>query len=535
MIKTSFVTGFLVLAAMSPGIAGQQRSIRCRVTYCTTAQIYFDGGTEEGLSVGDTLAIARGDTSVGSAVISGIASHSSVGRPLSVILPPRIGDSGTVLKEGRPSRSVTAASDSTPALASGPPAPTSDVGRKPRENVLAGRVAFQYTGQVAEDSRVNINQPSVYTHMRLENLAGTGMSLSLYGHEYYEIGGAYLRYGDSTRSRFDLSELSIGLDRPAGTFGFSAGRFISRYVTGVGALDGGELFVRLGHFTAGAIAGAGVHSRVMGIGRNQRSMGGFLAYHQGESFMDSYDASVAYVRQTVGGNLDRAFFSLQNSLAMGSNLSAYGSADVELNQMTNGVISSHPAVSSILVFVNYAPAPWLSTNFGYDGTRSVYLFESMKDVSDSLFHEAMRQGFRFNGTVRLGMGYTLNTEASVSSRAGDGGSSHTLGAGIRVTDIFSSRVFGSFRYRNVGGSVLNGSQSTISIGRDFSHNVDILLQYDFRSYTVDRLKQDYSTQTYSGSANFWLSRNVYGAVGGDYVIDTNMNGIRYFLECGYRF
>jgi hypothetical protein len=439
------------------------------------------------------------------------------------------------MKEGTLPAPTDALRDSTAAESLLPPAASPDVERKPGENVLAGRVAFQYNGQVAEDSRLNINQPSFYAHMMLENLEGTGMSLSLYGREYYDAGGPYLRYGDSTHSRLDLSELSLGLDRQTFPLGFSAGRFISRYVTGVGALDGGELFVRQGRFTAGALAGTGVQGRVMGFGGNQRTVGGFLAYHQGESFFDSYDASAAYIRQSVGGGLDREFLSVQNSLALGTDFNAYGSADVELKEMTNGVIASHPSVSSLLLFVNFVPTPWLSTNFGYDGTRSVYLFESMKSVSDSLFHEALSHGFRLNGNVRLGKSYTLTAEAGVSSHGADGGSSHTLGAGIRVTDIFASRIFGGFRYRNVGGSILSGSQSTIELGRNFSQRVDIQIQYDSRSYTVDPLKQTYTTQTFSGNANLRLSRNLYGSLGADYVRDNTMNGFHYFLECGYRF
>ena len=535
MIRSSLFVGMFLFAGVSAGDAGQGRSIRCRVTYFTSAQIYFDGGKEEGLSVGDTLVIARGDTGVGTAVITAISTHSSVGHPFVFRVPPRIGDTGSFLKEGTAQAPPSPESDSSAAASALPPPSPPDVERKPGENVLAGRVAFQYNGQVAEDSRLNINQPSLYAHVKLENLEGTGMSLSLYGREYYDAGGPYLRYGDSTHSRFDLSELSLDLDRQTFPLGFSAGRFISRYVTGAGALDGGELFVRQGRFTAGALAGTGVESRVIGIGGNQRSVGGFLAYHQGESFFDSYDASAAYIRQTVGGSLDREFLSVQNSLAIGPDFNAYGNADVELKEMTGGVIASHPFVSSLLLFVNYVPTPWLWTSFGYDGTRSVYLFQSMKSVPDSLFHEALSHGFRLNGTVRLGTSYTLTTEAGVNSRAGDGGSSRTLGAGIRVTDIFSSRVFGGLRYRNVGGSILNGSQSTIELGRNFSQRVDIQIQYDSRSYTVDPLKQTYTTQTFSGNANFWISRTLYGTLGADYVRDNTMNGFHYFLECGYRF
>jgi len=64
MIRSSLFVGMFLFAGVSAGDAGQGRSIRCRVTYFTSAQIYFDGERKEGLSVGDTLVIARGDTGV---------------------------------------------------------------------------------------------------------------------------------------------------------------------------------------------------------------------------------------------------------------------------------------------------------------------------------------------------------------------------------------------------------------------------------------------------------------------------------------
>ena len=55
MIRSSLSAGMLFFVAISASDGGQVHPIRCRVTYCTSAQIYFDGGREEGLSVGDTL------------------------------------------------------------------------------------------------------------------------------------------------------------------------------------------------------------------------------------------------------------------------------------------------------------------------------------------------------------------------------------------------------------------------------------------------------------------------------------------------
>lgn len=531
----STIALLLLVGLLAGSAAGQQRYLRCRITYCTTAHIYMDAGTAEGFAIGDTLSITRGDTSVGGVVITGIATHSAVARPIDVRRTPRIGDHGMIAKDVTAPPPPTAAVDTSMIIAS-PSLELPATGlQEHRTTVLSGRIAVQFTGLSAEDSRLTIAQPSLVAQVRLEDLAGTGMVVSLRGSGSYDKAGPYLRYGDSAHTRTDLREFSIALDQPGSVLGFSAGRFISRYVSGVGAIDGGEAFLRIGPFTAGGLAGGGVQSRVLGYGKAQRFAGGFLGYHAGTSLVDAYDASVAYVRQTVGGELDRAFLSIQNAIAMGSHLSAYGTVDVELKTMTNGVISSQPTLSSLLFFVNYVPMSWLSTNVGYDGTRSVYLFESMKGVSDSLFHEAMRQGFRVNGTARLGMGYTLTAELGINSRGGGGGSSHTIGAGLRVTDIFSTRVFGSARFRTVSGAFLDGTQWSFAVGRNIGRQIDALLQYETRSYSVGGSVQRYTTQTFSGSANMWLSRTLYSMVSADYILDPTMNGFRYFLELGYRF
>ena len=116
MIRSSLLAGMMFFVAISASDGGQMHPIRCRVTYCTSAQVYFDGGREEGLSIGDTMVIARGDSIVGSAVITAISSHSSVSRPFLSLLPPRVGDTGTLMKEGNLPPLPPAAGDSATVL-----------------------------------------------------------------------------------------------------------------------------------------------------------------------------------------------------------------------------------------------------------------------------------------------------------------------------------------------------------------------------------------------------------------------------------
>ena len=95
------------------------------------------------------------------------------------------------------------------------------------------------------------------------------MALSFAGREYYEMTDAYARYGDSVRSRFDMYQFQVERDRPGDWFGFSAGRMVSRYVSGLGTFDGGQFFLRQGAFTSGVMIGKGIEGRALGTGGNE--------------------------------------------------------------------------------------------------------------------------------------------------------------------------------------------------------------------------------------------------------------------------
>jgi hypothetical protein len=516
--------------------AQESGNISLTVTYVTSRQVYFDAGTEAGVTVGDTVVLSRSGQGMGDAVITAVASHSSVGRMLNPQAGIKNGDRGTITRDTKGKELQT----HIPEVVIGsnnaiPPASNETPVTRETENILSGRVGLQFTGEWADDSRLNVAQPAAVANLHVANLLGTGMTFSLYGREYSELTDAYARYGDSVRSRFDIYQFQLERDRREDWYGFSAGRMVSRYVSGLGTFDGGQVFLRQGAFTTGVLAGKGVRGRALGTGGDETKTAVFAGYRMEDQPLRYYEASIAYARQTVHGNLDRSFVYLQGSTSLGPQVSMFGNAEVDLNEMRDGQRVSATRLSSAMLYVNYFPQRWLSASLGYDGTRSVYLFETMKNIPDSLINESIRHGLHARVTVRPISSIILTGTASFGTRKGDTRDTRTISGGVRFLDIFGSGIHAGARYNGIVNVYLDGTDISYELERFFLSKVSLLLRYDHYSYSVAGNGHSYLTQTMSANISWYITRSWYCSGRGSYIIDDTMNSFGAFVEVGVRF
>jgi hypothetical protein len=517
--------------------AQQKQTIRCSVSYVATSVIYFDAGRENNLAAGDTMLVSRNNSTIGKVIITAVSKRSSAAQVVAQTVPIKIGDDGFIEKEIYPTISETKTDTVTSDTVA--PVQASVKGKSTAapltENIISGRIGLQYSGVSTGNSRFNLSQPSVVFRMDVQHLFGTDMVFTMYSRNYYDLSQNYSRYGGAGRMKNRLYEFLLSYDEPSAAIGYGIGRTTSRYVGGLGTFDGGQFLYHTGNVTTGVILGALVNDLSYDVNRDDNKGALFINYQYNGDVIKHYDGTLAYGQQLAGGKLDREFLYLQNFLSLGSDLSLYESTEIELNDINLGVRKRSFSFSNTYVSVNYSPLPWLSGNVGYDGSRSVYLFESMKSIPDTLFDKHLLQGYRAGATVRLPYFISLSGNLSYRTKKGDARDARTFSGTVRWTDVLGSEIGTSVRYADIIGIYTNGTNVTVDIDRTLFYRLSLALRYDYYSYTLISNRMSFVTHTYTFSGNYRITKMLYSAVNVDRVNDSAMNSYRVFIEAGVRF
>ncbi|MDD8017475.1 MAG: hypothetical protein PHP42_03805 [Bacteroidota bacterium] len=532
MMKNIFLL-ILVLCAFR-SLAQEKKEFRYSVSYVAASVVYVDAGRDQNIAVDDTLRIFHMTTEIGKVMVTAVSRHSCAAQILSQTTPIAIGDDARINKIVQ---SVVVRQDTVKTVAAAELKQTPVVQREMGndENIISGRVGIQYSGVIAEDSRLNLSQPSLLTRLDVRNLYGTGLIFSMYGRSYYDLSDIYSRYGDNSRLKNRVYEFSIQNQDPEASLGYGAGRMTSAYVGGMGTFDGGHVYYRYKNVTTGLLLGSKVQDRTTGVDANSKNGALFVNVRQGSDFLHQYDGTLAYARQLVKDKLEREFLYLQNHFMMGSEFSIYESTEIELNDINNGVKEKAFKLSNTYLSLNYYPMPWLSTNVGYDGSRTIYLFQTMKSISDTLLDKNLLQGYRGGATVRLPYFMSLGGNISYRTKKGDARDAYTLSGTYRISDILSSEIGAGIRYADIVGVYSDGSNFTLDVDRTFFYMLSLALRYDYYKYRVLSLHQTYVTQTATVNASYRISRNWYSSLSFDSVFDATMNSYRIYAEVGIRF
>ncbi len=506
------------------------------VSYVATSSVYIAAGYEQRVDIGDTLKIFRETKEIGNVAVTAVARRTSVAKILVQKIPFVVGDDAVLIKELPQHRSDTLAimkNDTTHASEA-----VNSVVRLEKtksEDLVSGRVALQLNEVIANDSRYNLTQPAVLFRLNIQNLCGSGMQLSMDDRSYYDPTNSYTQYGNSSGAEQRLYELSLLRELPDAPFGFGVGRMTSRFVGGMGTFDGFEFYYRQNDVTVGVLGGAQVNDPVSVLNNTGTKGSLFFNYHTGPDVFHYYDGTLAYGRQMVNNKLDREFLYVQNTFAINPTLSFYESSEIELHGITNGVITPAVKFSNTNISANYYPVEWFSANCGYDATRPVYLFETMKTTPDSLFDKNLLQGYRATVAFHLPLSMTLSENATYRAKQDTSRDAHTLTTALRVTSIFDSGFNPGIRYSSIVGEYSTGSDFTLDVGWTVYDNIDVSLGYDYTNASIALLHQTYTTKTVSANVYYTISRMWYASLVLNDVIDATLGDFQGLVEVGIRF
>ncbi len=543
MMNAWKIIAFAIVASLEllpdSSAAQARKEFTFPVSYVSSTTVYISAGRDDSLAVGDTLMILHASKEICKVAVVAVSRHSTASQIVWGKGPVAVGDTATIMKilaaTEEPKRDTVSELLKAPLPLTAQREIRLAAKTMPAENVVMGRIAMQYSGVVAEDSRFNLSQPSMLMRLEVGKLFGTDLKFSMYGRSYYNLSANYNRYGDDTRLKIRMYEFTISDEQPERLFGYAAGRVTSRYVGGLGTFDGGQFYYRMGDFTSGILYGAQVADRTMSIDGDDRRGAFFVNYRSGPDFLHQYEGTIAYARQLFEGKLDREFFYLQNMATIGPQLNLYQSAEVETQNISNGNRSTSPKISNTFLSINYYPLQWLSANIGYDASKTVYLFESMKTTPDTLMDKFYLQGYRANVTFRLPYSIVMSANGTFRSRKDDPRDAQTLGGSLRVSGVAGSEYNVGVRYMNIRGVYNDGSNATLDVDRTFFYSVSVALRFDYYNYTLLANDQTYNTFTATANINYRISRELYSSLNFDRVWDSTMNSYRIYAEAGIRF
>ncbi len=524
--RTALFAATVLAAVLSAaGQTKNEKTLRATVTYVTASSVYLDAGSDAGLAQGDTLAVQSRKGGVPRIVIFAVSSRSSAARNLNPKDSVAIGDTALIVKmvSGQERAPETIRTTSEPG------------GSRPGGGAFHGRVAAQYAGAGQFGTPLDFSQPSMLLNLSGSKLFGTALTFSFYGRTYQDLSAGFTRYGQGSRTKMRLYDMTLGYDNASDWYGFSVGRITSRYVGGMGPFDGGQFYARSGAVTTGLLVGGQADYATSSPDFGQQKVAAFVNFAFNRDFLNAGDFTVAYGQQLYQGKNDRNFLYAQVNVRLASTLFFNGSSEIDLHKIVNGVQERTFRLTNTFVSLNYTPAEWLSLNGGYDATRDIYLFQSMKTFPDTLLDFSLRQGVRAGAYVRLPAGLTVSASANFRMDQNAPRQARTYLYGIRANSIAGSGASAGIRYASItsaytdGGDV--GADADVWLGSAFSFTA----RFDRYSYTLLSQAGSFYTTTGSLGLSAWLNRLWYTMLGFDQVWETSRRSQRVYLEGGYRF
>jgi hypothetical protein len=213
----------------------------------------------------------------------------------------------------------------------------------------------------------------------------------------------------------------------------------------------------------------------------------------------------------------------------------YASSELDLHTVKEGQLTRDPKLTNSFLTLNYQPLRWLSMTAGYDAARTVYLFETMKSISDTLLDLTLKEGFRGSLSFRLPYNLSLTTSGNFRMASGTTGAARTLAGTLRAFDVAGSQINLGAHYANIQGLYTSGNDMTLDLDTWIGGALSLGLRLDRYNYQVRDQTGTFTTTTGTANIQYRMSRSLYGVVTMDQVWDASRTFQRLFLEVGVHF
>ena len=450
----------LLLVILIVSSAAHAEILQTTVKYVAVDAVYLDAGRLQGVQNGDQGEIKRGDSLLARIEVVFVADNTASCKILSSSGEARVGD--VVMLQITPL--PPAAAPDTVVVAS--PASTSpDTLRKStkgKHTRLTGRIGVQ---MLSQDDRGELNhdyvEPSLSLRAQISNLFGSHHTFSV------RLRSRNVDRASSNESEWThrLYEAALHYDNPDSRLHYSAGRMLSNRMSGMGYLDGLLFDYKLvPQFVLGAFGGSQPDLRSYDVKTDQPKAGVFAAYERGHYDTGKLTGTLALAGNYVSGEISREFMYEQIMYSQ-TKFFFYQSSEVNINRgWRKDMEGSSLALSNILLNTRWSPQKWLSTTLSYDNRTNYRTYET-RTVPDSLFDDALRQGWRLGFNLRLPAKTYALVEGGWRFKEGEGQETRSATFGVGAYDLLGSRISLDARVNSFRSEFSDGVQPSVTVAR----------------------------------------------------------------------
>ena len=501
------------------------------VKYVSATGIYLDAGRTLGIQKGDQGEVFRGDSVIARVEVEFLADNSASCKMIETTSEVRVGDR-VVMQITPPVQSVkpdTVQEAPAPAI---PPSPTPKKSAKTKVNRVTGRASVQ---ALSQDDRSVLNsdyvEPAFALRLQVNNLFDT--------QHYFSV---RLRSRQTNRSHGSDSrwtnryyEFALYYNDPATSFHYGAGRLLFNRMSGIGYMDGAIFDYKVSEYwAAGAFGGAQPDLTTYQSNSDATKAGLFAAYERGSYSTSRLSGTLALAGNYFTGQISREFFYEQLSYSA-QKFYFYQSSEVNVNRgWRKDAEGSSLDLSNILMNARYQPLSWLTTTLSYDNRTNYRTYET-RNTPDSLFDDALRQGWRLGTNVKVASQVYALAEGGIRTKQDEGTETRSGTAGLGSHNLVKSGVQVDARVNVFRNEFSRGTQPTLTLSRNLIPQVRLGLQLGQNDYTIEQTDESVTNQWARLNADWNLTRHVYGSLYGEVYRGDGLDANRMFGEVGYRF
>ena len=530
MKRSAHVMFVLALLAGS----GFGMPLETTVKYVAASAVYLDAGATQGLQKGDQGEVFHGDSVIARVEVEFIADNSASCKFIESTVAPQVGDR-VVMQITPPVKEVKpdSATISPPPPAVTPaPAPQPKKSARVRSNRVTGRASVQALSQ--DDRTLSGNdyvEPAFALRLQVNNLFGSQHTLSIRTRSR-KTDRAQVPDEDWTHRVY---EFGLYYNNPEARLHYSAGRLLSNRMSGIGYLDGAMLDYRMNsNWAVGMFGGAQPDLRTYDVNGDATKGGVFAAYEHGSYATTQVNGTLALAGNYFTGQISREFLYEQISIAA-QKLYIYQSAEMDVNRGWRKAAEGSTLEPTNLLFnARYAPLTWFSTTLSYDNRTNYRTYET-RNTPDSLFDDALRQGWRLGMNVKVSSKLYASADAGIRTKQNEGTETRSASGGIGGYGLIAPGVQSDVRVAVFESSYSKGLQPTLTLSRNIISQVRLTFELGRNDYTIAQSGAELNNQWLRLNADWYLTRHVYGSLYGEIYRGDGLDANRGFAEVGYRF